>query len=151
MIRFLFTTYFIITAHFLVNIQAQEKVLIDIPAAESLSQDATKMIFERKSDEAFNLLSLYWPYSQEDLHTLSDKFKLENEGIQESFGALISYEKGPVYEISNFRRRIIYYLRYDYFALRLIFEFHQSQKGWILNGFKYSQEMDDDFQKVKSE
>ncbi|SCY23821.1 hypothetical protein SAMN05192588_1816 [Nonlabens sp. Hel1_33_55] len=127
---------------------AQEKILVDLEEADQLSLEVTELMFEEEFDEAFNLLALYFPFNKGDLQNLAGKFKLEIDQLQKSYGTMLSVEKGAVYDVSNIRRRIIYYLRYDYFALRLNFEFHNSKKGWVLIGFKYSDQLEDDFIKV---
>lgn|GEM_PF-6978037 len=128
--------------------QAQEKILIDTTAAAALSKDVTQMVFEDKAEQAFQLLSLYWPYNPQDIMELSEKFISESEVVPQKFGPLLDFQKGPVYSLSNFRIKYIYYLRYQYFALRLIFEYQLADSGWILGSFKYSDDLSEDYQKI---
>jgi hypothetical protein len=124
---------------------AQEKILIDKPATLQLAQDVTGLFYDGDSKDAFDLMSAYWPYNQQELQGLSQRYQKESETIESRFGNPFRIVEGNLETVASFRIRKTFYLVFEYYALRYMSEFHEASAGWILSGFKYDDKISEDY------
>ena len=107
---------------------SQTKLLKDVSGTKQMSVEVTTLFKQNKINEAFQILTPYWPIPQNEIETLKEK--------------IIKYTN----IISNrFAKRETYLIQYENTAVRLIFTYYKSKNGWIVNAFKWDDNFTEEF------
>lgn len=140
------TTLYTLAACFLITAGiAQEKYLKNADEARALSKKAVEFFNVGNVDEAFKSIKPYWPLPENEIDMLSGKTLSSLNMVKSRFGVTRGFIKIREDSISDIAIREIYLLKYDFHALRFIFTYYRSSKGWIVNAFLWDDKYTEEF------
>jgi hypothetical protein len=85
------------------------------------------------------------PTSEEEMKELGEKTKGFKDNITEMYGEVVGYEKVSEKTMNDFAIRETHVILLEYHALRLVYTYYKTDKGWILNGFNWDDEWQEEF------
>ncbi len=129
----------------LTEFYSQNTLLKDIEAAKLVSRNVTEDFRDNKIEEAFNTLSPYWPLPVNEINNLKTQTIQSVNLISERYGKAESIVKVSEQNIKDAGFRETYLVKFEYTAIRLIFTYYKNSKGWLVNGFKWDSEFDEEF------
>ncbi|MCL9806164.1 hypothetical protein NAT51_11560 [Flavobacterium amniphilum] len=124
---------------------AQKKFFQSPKEISEFSKKATNLFKEGKFPVFFKELKPYWPLPDNEMTSLEDKTVQFMELLQSRFGKVEGVSKIKEEKISDFAIRETYILRFENQAIRLIYVFYKNKNGWILNTFKWDDELSQEF------
>tara|TARA_B100000427_G_C15325329_1_gene514399 strand:- start:296 stop:733 length:438 start_codon:yes stop_codon:yes gene_type:complete len=127
------------------NIFCQTKTLSDSGKAHKLSIQVTKLFKENKINKAFEKLIPFWAASAEEIESMQIKTLKYLDMLNKSYDGVIGSSEGKTETINDFAIRETYFVLYNKSAIRLIFTYYKSNKGWIVNSFKWDDSFDEEF------
>lgn len=114
-----------------------------------MSVEVTTLFKQNKINEAFQILTPYWPIPQNEIETLKEKIIKYTNIISNRFGEPFNYLKVKDETISDIAKRETYLIQYENTAVRLIFTYYKSKNGWIVNAFKWDDNFTEEFVTTK--
>ena len=129
----------------LTDFYSQNTLLKDTEAAKLLSRSVSQDFRDHKIEEAFNILSPYWPLPVNEINNLKTQTIQSINLISERYGKAESVVKVSEQNIKDAGFRETYLVKFEYTAIRLIFTYYKNSKGWLVNGFKWDSEFDEEF------
>lgn len=127
------------------NCCAQVHFLKDLESAKSLSLKVTQLFLEGDISSAANLLRPYWPVPENELSNFETKTIQGINILSERFGKLEGIEKISERAIKQTVVEEVYLVKFEKSAIRLVYVFYKSNKGWILNSFKWDDNLENIF------
>lgn len=136
-----------ITLLFLINMSifAQKQTIKDLNTAKEISKKVSSLFVENKIEEAFSLLSPYWPLPQNEIDGVQNKTIKYLNMFQNRFGKPIGSVKVKEQHILDIIIRETYLIRFEFTAIRLQFTYYKNDKGWIVNAFKWDDTFSEEF------
>ncbi|ACU07359.1 hypothetical protein FIC_00907 [Flavobacteriaceae bacterium 3519-10] len=128
----------------LTDFYCQNSVLKDIDATKVLSRNVTQNFKDNKIEEAFNVLSPHWPMPVNEINNLKTQSILTINLISERYGKAESIVKVSEQNIMDVGFRETYLVKFEHTAIRLIFTYYKNSKGWLVNGFVWDSEFDEE-------
>ncbi len=117
-----------------------------LKGTKELSQHAEGVMNDFEKAEyttAFDALRAYWPIPENEVDQLeSQTIKQFNVAI-DRFGAVMGYDFIKEQTINDFVIRKIYVIRFEKHMIRFLFTYYKSDKGWILNAFKWDDQYEE--------
>ena len=137
-----------ITLLFLINMSifAQKQTIKDLNTAKEISKKVSSFFVENKIEEAFGLLTPYWPLPQNEIDGVQNKTIKYLNMFQNRFGKPIGSVKVKEQHILDIIIRETYLIRFEFTAIRLQFTYYKNDKGWIVNAFKWDDTFSEEFE-----
>jgi len=129
----------------LTDFYCQNTLLKDTEAAKLISRNVTQDFRDHKIEEAFNTLSQHWPLPVNEINNLKTQTIQSVNLISERYGKAESIVKVSEQNIKDAGFRETYLVKFEYTAIRLIFTYYKNSKGWLINGFKWDSDFDEEF------
>ncbi len=146
--KFLFLTTILFICSVSIS-NAQNKYLENPESVRVLSKKIANLFVEKKSSVAFDEMLDYWPLPTDEFEDLRTKTLKYMNILDERFGGIIGNVKVNEEKISDIAVRETYIVRYNYSAIRLIFTYYKSDKGWVINSFKWDDSFTEEFKSDK--
>ena len=127
------------------SIFAQKQTIKDLNTAKEISKKVSSLFVENKIEEAFSLLSPYWPLPQNEIDGVQNKTIKYLNMFQNRFGKPIGSVKVKEQHILDIIIRETYLIRFEFTAIRLQFTYYKNDKGWIVNAFKWDDTFSEEF------
>jgi len=143
MMKKLFTI--ILFTGFILSCFSQDKYLKSEEEINRLVEHSVQLFKDKKISESFTLLTPYWPMPQNELNTLEIQTQKYMDLMLTRFGEPVDYLKLKEQHLKNFAIKITYIIRFEKHAVRLIYIFYNSGKGWILNTFHWDDQFAAEF------
>jgi hypothetical protein len=130
---------------FSLNSLSQDKFLETEKDVESFCQDVTELFMKSKISRMVRLLKPYWPINEDEIEQFTEQTTQMVDLMGERYGEPFSYSFIRDERILDFALKKTYFLRFDNIAIRIIFTFYKNPKGWIVNGFKWDDDFEEEF------
>lgn len=127
-------------------LNAQNKYLKSLSDTQELSLQVVSLFNENKVSESIDKLAPFWPLPENEIESIEEKSIKYLNIIKERFGKSIGMQKVKNETIADVAVRETYLIRFENTAIRLIFTYYKSDKGWIVNAFKWDDSFDEEFQ-----
>jgi hypothetical protein len=124
---------------------AQQKFLKTADEARALSKKSVELFQQSKVGESFDAIKTYWPLPDNEIDMLSGKTLSSMNLIGTRFGKIDNFVKVKEETITDTAIRETYLLKYEFHALRFVYTYYKSSKGWILNGFSWDDKYTEEF------
>ena len=128
---------------------SQTKLLKDVSGTKQMSVEVTTLFKQNKINEAFQILTPYWPIPENEIETLKEKIIKYTNIISTRFGAPFNYLKVKDESIGDIAKRETYLIQYENKGVRLIFTYYKNKNGWIVNAFKWDDNFTEEFVTTK--
>ena len=129
----------------LTDFYSQNTLLKDTEAAKVVSRNVSQDFRDNKIEKAFNTLSQHWPLPVNEINNLKTQTIQSVNLISERYGKAESIVKVSEQNIKDAGFRETYLVKFEYTAIRLIFTYYKNSKGWLVNGFVWDSEFDEEF------
>ena len=96
--------------------------------------------------KAFTELKKYWLLPEIELTQLESQTIEQFNIVSERFGKTIGYDFIGDKTIKDYVLRKIYVIRFEKHIIRVLFTFYKNDKGWILNEFKWDDQLEELFE-----
>ncbi|CAM3702308.1 hypothetical protein FSS13T_18920 [Flavobacterium saliperosum S13] len=138
--------FFLLFFIFFLNMNnAQTSVLNDVEAVKGVSKQVTQLFKDNKINEAFKVIKAHWPLPENEIDNLETQTIQSLNLISQRYGKLEGTIKTGEQNIRETAFRETYLLKFENTALRLIFTYYKNNKGWIVNGFKWDSDFENEF------
>lgn len=109
---------------------------------KSFSEDVMNSFSKKDFKNAYAILRMKWILPENELDQLEGLTMKQMNMVTSRYGEIIGYEFYKDLTINETLLRKIYILKFENNPIVFSFTYYNSGKGWILNGFKYSDEAD---------
>ena len=106
-------------------------------ATQELSKKVTNLFKEGRITESFIELQKYWPLADEEISRIEAQTIKHLTTINQRFGQPIRAIKYRDEKILDMATREVYFIQYQYTAIRLEFTYYHNPEGWIVHAFKW--------------
>lgn len=110
------------------------------------SEQIMELLEKEKFIEAFSMLKEHWPLPENEIEQLESTTIKQFNLVADRFGKIIGHEFIKDERIKNFLLRRYYVLRFEKHAIRVLFTYYKNRNGWMLNSFKWDDQMDELFE-----
>ena len=135
----------VLLVFFSLNTIAQEKYFNSESDIKVFSEKVTLLFKENKPVEAFKELSAYWPLPETELELIKEKTVKGLNLVQNTYGKPMGTKRVNYKVIENTAIRDAHFVKYEISALRFIYIYYKTDKGWILNQFKFDENFKEEF------
>ena len=103
------------------------------------------MTFLKDSEfqKAFTQLQQYWILPENELLQLESLTIKQFNLVSDRFGKIIGFDFIKDMTIKDYVLRKIYVLKFEKHMIRVLFTYYKNDNGWILNGFKWDDQMEE--------
>lgn len=105
------------------------------------AENITTLFKEQDFSKAFTELRKYWPISEEEIRQMESQTKEQFEIVSERFGAIVGTDFVKEKLAKDFAIKRIHVIKFEKHIIRLDFTFYKSDKGWLLNAFRWDDQM----------
>ncbi|GGP03332.1 hypothetical protein GCM10010992_11310 [Cloacibacterium rupense] len=109
---------------------------------KSFSEDVMNSFSKKDFKNAYAILRMKWILPENELDQLEGLTMKQMNMVTSRYGEIVGYEFYKDLAINETLLRKIYILKFENSPIIFSFTYYNSGKGWILNGFKYSDEAD---------
>ena len=134
---------FLVLAFNLLNAQSSLKSKNDIT---NHSDKVIKHMEAFDFQNAFSELQKYWPLPENEIVQFETQTIKQFNMISQRFGESIGSGFVKDLTLKDYAIKKIYVLRFEKAMVRVVFTYYQSKEGWILNGFKWDDEVGELFE-----
>ncbi len=108
---------------------------------KKLSESTMREIFGGNIPKAFALVKPYFPIPESEFATLQMQTIQQLGMIGQRFGAAVGYEFFEMEEVKNTFMQFIYVEKFERHFIRWIFVFYKPKNKWLLNSFRFDDEI----------
>jgi hypothetical protein len=115
---------------------------------DDLTKHSDKVMLALKNSEfdvAFAELRKHWPMPENELTQLETQTIKQFNMVADRFGTIIATDFVKDKLIKDYVVRKIYVLRFQRHMIRVLFTYYKNDKGWMMNGFKWDDQLDELF------
>ncbi|WP_299888286.1 hypothetical protein [uncultured Lacinutrix sp.] len=123
----------------------QEKYFNSEKEIQDFSENVMLLFNQNKVSEAFLLLNDYWPIPKTEVELIEEKTIKGLNTVESIYGKAKGIKKINYSNLENITIRETYFSLYRVSALRFIFIYYKTEKGWIVNQFKWDEDFEDEF------
>lgn len=109
---------------------------------KTFSEDVMNSFAKKNFKNAYSILRMKWILPENELDQLEGITLKQMNMVSARYGEILGYEFYKDLLINETLLRKIYILKFENNPIVFLFTYYNSGKGWILNGFKYSDDVD---------
>lgn len=109
------------------------------------SQTVVVLLRNNEFQQAFTELKKCWPLPQNELEQLESQTVRQFNIVGDRFGTAIGTDLVADKVIKDYVLRKIYVIRFERHMIRVLLTYYKNNDGWILNGFKWDDDIDELF------
>lgn len=109
---------------------------------KTFSEDVMNSFAKKNFKNAYSILRMKWILPENELDQLEGITLKQMNMVSARYGEILGYEFYKDLLINESLLRKIYILKFENNPIVFLFTYYNSGKGWILNGFKYSDDVD---------
>jgi hypothetical protein len=120
-----------------------------LSSKEDLSKYSEKIMMFLKDSEfekAFLELRKYWPLPENEIAQMESQSIKQFNVAADRFGKTIGTDFVRDKTIKDFYVNKIYVIRFERHMVRVLFTFYRNDKGWVLNQFKWDDQVQELFE-----
>lgn len=106
------------------------------------SGDVMRFLEDGEFQKAFAELEKYWPFPANEMVQLETQTIKQLNVVSERFGTITGTDFIRDNAIKDFVLRKSYVIRFEKHMIRVLFTYYKTDNGWILNGFKWDDQID---------
>ena len=95
--------------------------------------------------KAFAELERYWPFPENEMLQLETQTIKQFNVVSERFGTIVGTDFIRDNAIKDYALRKTYVIRFEKHMIRVLFTYYKTENGWILNGFKWDDQIEELF------
>lgn len=111
--------------------------LSDPKAVRAFSDQVMAKVGASDLDAAIKMMKPFTIVPEAEIDASVGQFKLQLPAIRQRFGSNIGTEFVREDKVGDSLLRITYLHRFDKHAMRWVFYFYRGSKGWVLNTFRF--------------
>ncbi len=119
---------------------------VDKMETKTISDSIMKLVKEEKLKEAFTIIKKHWPLPESEIDILEYQTTSQLEQVKVRFGSSLEYVLIDQKEIKDTFIKYVYVIKYERHITRWEFIFYKPKTKWILNTFKWDDDMGKLFQ-----
>lgn len=108
----------------------------------SFSDDVMNSFSKNNFKNGYAILRMKWILPENELDQLEGLTIKQMNMVESRYGEIVGYEFYKDIIINETLLRKVYIMKFENNPIVFLFTYYNSGKGWVLNGFKYSDEVD---------
>jgi len=112
---------------------------------KDLSKRVTELFKQGRVAESFIELRKYWPLAPEEINRIEQQTATHLTVMNQRFGRTIRTLKYREEKITDMAVREVYFIQYQYTAIRLVFTYYHNPEGWIVHAFTWDDSFNGEF------
>ena len=140
--KLLFTTFLLLSTFLFSQEIDKNYTFKSKDQIQTFSEEVMNSFAKNNFKNAYAILTMKWILPENELDQLEGLTLKQMNMVGSRYGEITGYEFYKDLNINNTLLRKIYILKFENNPIVFLFTYYNSGKGWMLNGFKYSDDLD---------